>query len=343
VLLIGGGGYIGSALLAKLLARGYTVRLLDLLLFGTEPIADLLGHSHLQLIQADFRQEEVVNEAMRGVDAVIHLGGLVGDPACALDEKLTLEINLLATETIAESACRHGARRFLFASSCSVYGANDHVLDESSELNPVSLYAESKIGSEQVLKRLAGPHFAPVIFRFGTIYGFSGRARFDLVVNLLTAKAIKEDQITVFGGDQWRPFVFVDDAAQGVLLALEAPLATVDNQVFNIGSDGQNYTIQQAAEIVHREIPSARMIIDDSGPDRRNYRVNFGKARDTLGFAPRWTVEQGVRQIIAAFESGRVQDYRAAKYNNAKFMREEGIARLTREVGRVLSPTSQPV
>jgi nucleoside-diphosphate-sugar epimerase len=335
VLLIGGAGYIGSALLGKLLRRGFSVRLLDLFFFGTEPIADLLDHPHLQIVRGDFRDEGVVRDALKGMDCVIHLGGIVGDPACALNEKLTMEVNLLATEVVAEAARRAGIKRLLFASSCSVYGANDDVLDESSSLNPVSLYAESKIASEQVLRRLANDRFAPVILRFGTIYGFSGRARFDLVVNLLTAKAIKENQITVFGGDQWRPFVFVDDAAQGVLLALEGKSSDVDHQVFNVGSNEQNYTIQQAADIVHQQIPTAKMIIDGSGPDRRNYRVNFDKIRTVLGFRPQWSVARGVQQIMDAFAEGRIADYRAAKHNNYKFMIEHGIARLNEAQAKI--------
>ena len=157
VLVIGGGGYIGSALLPKLLDAGYHVRLLDLLLYSTEPIQDVLSHPDLEVIQADFRQVDRVVEAMQDVDAVIHLGAIVGDPACALDEELTIEVNLMATRMIAEVAKGSGINRFIFASTCSVYGASDELLDEYSALNPVSLYARSKIASEQVLKNLAGP------------------------------------------------------------------------------------------------------------------------------------------------------------------------------------------
>ncbi|MBM3226061.1 MAG: NAD-dependent epimerase/dehydratase family protein, partial [Candidatus Tectomicrobia bacterium] len=221
VLVIGGGGYIGSALLPKLLDAGYHVRLLDMLLYSTEPIQEIITHPNLEVMDADFRQVDKVVEAMHEVDAVIHLGAIVGDPACALDENLTIEINLMATRMIAEVAKGSRVNRFIFASTCSVYGASDELLDEHSALHPVSLYARSKIASEQVLKKLASPDFSPVILRFGTIYGFSGRTRFDLVINLLAAKAVVEGSITVFGGDQWRPFVHVDDAALAVLKALE--------------------------------------------------------------------------------------------------------------------------
>jgi nucleoside-diphosphate-sugar epimerase len=328
VLVIGGGGYIGSALLPKLLNAGYHVRLLDLLLYSTEPIQDVLSHPDLEVIQADFRQVDRVVEAMQDVDAVIHLGAIVGDPACALDEELTIEVNLMATRMIAEVAKGSRINRFIFASTCSVYGASDELLDEYSALHPVSLYARSKIASEQVLKNLAGPDFSPVILRFGTIYGLSGRTRFDLVINLLAAKAVVEGKITVFGGDQWRPFVHVDDAALALIKALEAPLGTVRNKIFNVGSDEQNYTIQQVSDIIQRLVPTAQVVNMGSDTDRRNYRVNFSKIRNVLGFVPQWSVAQGVQQVIARIQSGQIVDYRDAKYSNEKFLSEERASRL---------------
>jgi nucleoside-diphosphate-sugar epimerase/sorbitol-specific phosphotransferase system component IIC len=330
VLVIGGAGYIGSALLPKLLERGYQVKLLDLLIFGTEPIQEYLEHPNLTVMQADFRQIDKVVEAVDDVDAVIHLGAIVGDPACAVDDKLTVDINLMATRMIAEVAKGSGVERFIFASTCSVYGASDQMLDERSELNPVSLYARSKIASEKVLFKMANDRFAPVILRFGTIYGLSGRTRFDLVVNLLSAKAVVDKQITVYGGDQWRPFLHVDDAALSLLKVLEAPLGLVQNQIFNVGSNEQNYTIKQIAEIVNEQAPEAEVLMMDSGDDRRNYWVNFNKIHNTLGFSPQWTVAGGVSQVIEAIRSGRVTDYTDARYSNVKFLTEEGLFRLTR-------------
>jgi len=330
-LVIGGAGYIGSALVPRLLDKGYRVRLLDLLLYGTEPIEPWLSHPHLEIIQADFRQIDKVVEAMRDIDAVIHLGGIVGDPACELDEELTVEINLTATRMIAEVAKGSGVEHFIFASTCSVYGASDQMLDERSELSPVSLYARSKIASEKVLSKMADDHFAPVILRLGTIYGLSGRTRFDLVINLLTAKAIVENEITVFGGDQWRPFLHVDDAARAILQVLNAPSEMVRNQVFNVGSNEQNYTINEIAQIIHEHVPQAQVVHKGVGTDRRNYWVNFNKIKKTLHFEPSWTVDQGVEQVIAAIQSGKVDDYRDAKYSNVKFLSQEGKFRLTRQ------------
>jgi nucleoside-diphosphate-sugar epimerase len=324
VLVIGGDGYIGSALLARLLARGYRVRVLSLLLYGVEPIQELMENPRLEVVRADFRQVDRVVEAMRGIDAVVHLGAIVGDPACALDEELTIDVNLTATRMIAEVAKGCGVNRFIFASTCSVYGTSESILDERSALNPVSLYARSKLACERVLMNLADGTFAPVCLRFGTLYGLSGRTRFDLVVNLLAAKATVDGEITVLGREQWRPFLHVDDAAVALVKVLEAPLSAVRNETFNIGSDEQNYTIGQVGEMIHRMVPSARLV--DLGPDRdrRNYRVSFAKVRDRLDFAPGWSLQQGVKQVIAAIRSGEVKDYRDPIYSNAKFLGAEG-------------------
>ena len=318
VLVVGGAGYIGSALLPKLLDKGYRVRLLDLLVFGTEPIEHVIDHPRLEIIQGDFMQVNNVVRAMQGIDAVIHLGAIVGDPACSLDQELTVHVNLMATRVVAEVAEGMGIERLVFASTCSVYGAGDELLTEHSALNPVSLYARSKIASEKVLREMASDKFSPTLLRFGTVYGLSGRTRFDLVVNLLAAKATVEGQITVFGGDQWRPFVHVDDVALAIFQVLEAPRVLIHNQVFNVGSNEQNMTIQQVGETVKRMVPSAELVSMGMDGDPRNYRADFSKIRRTLDFKPQWTVEQGVLQVIDALASGRVQDYQDAKYSNVR-------------------------
>ncbi len=328
VLVIGGAGYIGSALLPRLLEKGYNVRLLDLLLFGPDPIRPVIGHPHLEIVYGDFLQMDQVVKAMRGMDAVIHLGAIVGDPACELSTGMTIEVNLMATRMIAEVARCMKVNRMIFASTCSVYGASNAVLDEHSALNPVSLYASSKIASEKVLLSLAGSDFSPVILRFGTVYGLSGRTRFDLVINLLTAKAAVDRKITVFGGDQWRPFVHVDDAAHGILMVIEAPLSVVRGQIFNVGSNEQNYTIRQVAEIIKGIVPEAEIEELGQDSDLRNYRVSFNKIQRTIGFTPAWTVEQGVQQVLDAIRSGRVEDYQSPKYSNLKYLREQGMIRL---------------
>jgi len=322
VLVIGGAGYIGSALLPHLLASHDKVKVLDVFMYGKETIAPYLDDPRLEIIETDYRKIEKLVSAMQGVDTIIHLGGLVGDPACAWNEALTVEVNLTFTRVIAEIAKASGIKRFVFASTCSVYGASDEMLDEESALNPVSLYARSKIGSERVLQRMMTPEFAVTILRFGTIYGFSGRTRFDLVVNLLTAKAHFDGVITVFGGDQWRPFVHVEDAAKAVATVVNAPIPLVAGQTFNVGSEDQNATLGDVGKMVNRLVPTATYLDSGQDGDRRNYRVSFYRIRETLGFKPDWTLEAGIKQVLEALRAGKVEDYRDPRYSNVASLKE---------------------
>jgi nucleoside-diphosphate-sugar epimerase len=320
VLVIGGAGYIGSALIPKLLDRGYRVRLLDCFLYGQDPIKPFMAHPNLEIHEGDFRNVDTVVAAMRDMTSVIHLGAIVGDPACALDEELTIQINLIATRMIVQVAKGNGIKRFVFASSCSVYGASNELLNERSSLNPVSLYARSKIASENVLMSFRGGDFEPVILRFGTIYGLSGRTRFDLVVNLLAAKALVEKVVTVFGKDQWRPFLHVHDAGRSILAALDAPSEAVSSIVFNVGCDEQNRTLGQIGTLITSMVPGSVLVCTEESVDPRNYRVEFRRIRESLGFQPVWTVEAGVQQVLDAIRAGKILDYQDARYSNVKFL-----------------------
>ncbi|MBX3441595.1 MAG: NAD-dependent epimerase/dehydratase family protein [Planctomyces sp.] len=330
VLVIGGAGYIGSALVPKLLDQGYRVRVLDMFLYGREPLAPVADHERLELIKGDFRHVQEVVTAMEGMHSVIHLGAIVGDPACDLDEKLTLGVNLSATQMIAQVAKARGISKFIFASTCSVYGACDETLDEHSEVHPISLYGHTKLAAEQGLQQMADSNFQPTILRFATIYGLSGRTRFDLVVNLLAARAKMEGVITVHGGDQWRPFVHVDDAALAVATALKAPLSIVGGEIFNVGSDAQNYTISQIGRLVHERVMGADLMIDENSPDKRNYRVSFEKIHRLLNFEPQWTVESGIQQVLEAIAGHEVVDYRDARYSNVKHLKDSGAIDIVR-------------
>ncbi|MEZ6115335.1 MAG: SDR family oxidoreductase [Pirellulaceae bacterium] len=332
VLIIGGGGYIGSALVPMMLDKGYKVRVLDLLLFGEEPLADVLDHPNLELIRGDFRNVDELVPALQNVVSLVHLGAIVGDPACSLDESLTIDVNLSATRYVAELAKSHGIQRFVFASTCSVYGACDEILDERSEVMPVSLYGHTKRASEEVLLTMAGhDEFSPTILRFATIYGLSGRTRFDLVVNLLTAKAKLDGLITVQDGDQWRPFVHVEDAARAVLAVLEAPIELTRNEIFNVGSNEQNYTISQVGQKIAEQVISAEIQESSTSNDRRNYRVNFNKIRNLLDYHPKWTLELGIQQVLESIISGKVSDYREPKYSNVAFLTKSGTESLARD------------
>ncbi len=324
VLVIGGAGYIGSALVEQLLDLGLQVSVLDAMHFGEETLSRVAGHPKLSLIREDFRHIEVLTRAVSGVGSVIHLGGLVGDPACAVDTDLTVDVNVTATKVIGEIAKARGVRRFIFASSCSVYGACDEIVDEESHFNPQSLYARSKVASEAVLDALNSRDFAVTCLRFATIYGISGRTRFDLVVNLLCAKAVRDRMITVYGADQWRPFVHVADVARAITMTLRAPTDLVAGEAFNVGGDAQNYTLGDVAELINRQVPDAEIKSDDTFVDKRNYRVCFAKIRSRLGFEPAWTIERGIAQVVALVRSNEVGHYSLPTYSNVLYLKERG-------------------
>jgi nucleoside-diphosphate-sugar epimerase len=331
VTVIGGAGYIGSVLVRKLLDKGYSVTVLDALLYGDESIRDLYDHSEFELIEDDLRNVEAVVRALQHAHAVVDLAALVGDPACELDEKLTVEINLAATRMIAAAAKGYGVERFIFASTCSVYGASAQVLDEFSELRPVSLYARTKIGSEEMLLSLEGDRFAPTILRFGTAYGMSHRPRFDLVVNLFSAQAATQKEITILGGEQWRPFIHVEDAADAIIHVMEVPLGLVAGQVFNVGSDDQNLRIRELGEIIQTHIPEVKINQHDEDIDRRDYRVSFSKFREQLDFTTKRTIIDGILEIKNAIDDGRIQDYHEARYSNYKTLSDENHTQLIHE------------
>jgi nucleoside-diphosphate-sugar epimerase len=319
VLVVGGAGYIGSGLVRDLLADGYRVRVLDSLACGDEALRPLYGCPDFELVQGDFCHVGPVVQATKGVDAVLHLGAIVGDPACAVDEDETLETNLAATRLLAEVSRAAGVSRLLFASTCSVYGACDHLVDERSPLHPVSLYAATKIDSERVLLAKRDSRFHPVILRLGTAFGWSLRPRFDLVVNLLAARAAVEGQIQIFNGGQWRPFIHVADISRAFRAVLAAPLAVTSGQIFNTGSNSLNLTLRQLASEIASLVPGLEVAYLP-GADTRNYRVSFDKIRDRLGFECQMGIEAGVREILTAFDRGQVADFRDPRYSNVQLI-----------------------
>ncbi len=329
ILVIGGAGYIGSVLVRRLLADGWRVRVLDRLLYGEEALAELYHREDFELIQGDFRNVEAVVRAAQGMTAIVHLGAVVGDPACALDEDFTFEVNLAATRMIAEVGKGYGIRRFLFASSCSVYGASDEIMDERSPVAPLSLYARTKLESERLLLSIMSDDFSPVLLRFATVCGMSYRPRFDLVVNLLAAQAIFDKQITILGGDQWRPFVHINEVAEAIIDCLEAPLPLVSGQVFNVASPTGNYRLIEIGDIIKRAVPDVDVSVQQGAEDQRNYRVSSEKIQRMLGFEAASTVDDAVLDILEAVHAGRVVNYRKPRYSNVKWLTENGETAIT--------------
>jgi nucleoside-diphosphate-sugar epimerase len=335
VAVIGGAGYVGSALVQQLLERDFDVTVLDACLYGNEAVVEHAGRRRLRMVRGDIRNVESVVRGCRGADAVVHLGGLVGDPSCAIDAELTLAINLRATAMIAEVARGLGVRRLVFASSCAVYGAGEGVLDEDSPLRPVSIYARTKADSEALLMEAADSRFSPTALRFGTFYGLSPRPRFDLVVNLLVAKAVREGAISIFGGSQWRPFIHVEDGADAIIRCLEAPVADVHGQAFNVGSDEQNHTLAQVGEIIRSIVDGVHVVTEPSADAEADYHVSFAKIRDRLGFRPWRTLADGIREIMLAVESEAIADYREPRYSNHLSLASGNAVEL---LGRLASP-----
>ena len=323
IMVTGGAGYIGSHCVRMLLEKGYGVRVLDSLLFGDGALKPLRENAadRLELVQGDIRHVEDVVAATKGCQGVIHLAGIVGDPACELDPEATHAINYEATKIMVEVAKYADVRRFVFASTCSVYGAaEDYILNEGSLLNPLSLYAESNLRSEQIILRgFEGTATLPVIVRFATVYGASARMRFDLVVNIMTAKAHCDGKVRVFGGDQWRPIVHVQDAARALIACLEGPEERVRGEVFNVGSNDQNYRIRELAEIVCRTLPGTELESMKDNPDKRSYHVSFDKARYVLGYEVHHTVAQGILEISKLLASNAIENYLDDRYYNVKY------------------------
>lgn len=322
ILVIGGAGYIGSHLVRKLLARKYRVVVLDRLLFGAESLEPLKQDPRFQLIQGDVRNLPDLLLAFREADAVIHLAALVGDPSCQIDEALTIELNYESTQMIADLCRLHGIERLLFASTCSVYGQSDGIVDETGRLEPLSLYAKTKRQSEELLLQASNGDAAPCILRLGTVFGLSPRPRFDLVVNTMTARALQEGKITVFGGNQWRPSVHVADVAEAFCLCLEADLSKIRGEIFNVGSNHLNRTVLEIAQTVSRETGVQGLDIRDDVLDARNYRVSFDKIQTRLGFRTALELEDGIREIAQALRDGTISNYRDRRYHNYESIRE---------------------
>ncbi len=325
VVVVGGGGYIGSHVLEQLLKEGFPVRLFDTFIYGKEALGDLLANPRLEIVEGDVTDIMKLTEAMSGASAVVHLAGLVGDPACAVDESFTRHTNVIATRMLKEVAISMGVPRFIFASSCSVYGASEEEVDETSVLNPVSLYALTKIDSEKELLSLIDETFCVTILRFATVFGDSRRPRFDLVANLFTAQAFNEGRITVTGESQWRPFIHVKDLARAVVMTLKANPGKVRGQIFNVGDSRLNKTIGQIAKEIQGVVGAERPVeisTNNNISDRRNYLVSFRKINRVLGYQASMTLEDGVREMLVRFREGAYHHYRDAIYSNLEMTRK---------------------
>lgn len=319
VLVVGGAGYLGSVLTNRLLQRGFRVRILDSFIYGHRSLEPLANERNLEIIEGDLRNIHMCVSSLADVDAVVLLAAIVGDPASKVRPAETIETNVLAAQALAFACKLHHINRFIYASTCSVYGIGGALLDEEAPLNPVSLYARTKIESEKIILGMGDEYFSPTILRMGTLYGASPRMRFDLVVNTMSMKAFVDGAIQVFGGKQWRPLLGVEDAAEAYVRCLEANLQDVGNQVFNVGSDAQNYQIEEVADIIGRALGGVPISRDQSNLDARDYRVSFAKLARAVGFSPRQTVDISARNIVQSLQSGAIRNPAQRIYYNHYF------------------------
>lgn len=325
VLVTGGAGYIGNYIVEELLDNGHHVRVLDSFLFGNSALDPFRDHERFDVTEGDIRHIEDLSYAIQDRDAVIHMAGIVGDPACGVNEQATQAVNVEATKSLVEVCKLHDIERLVFASTCSVYGASELMeLNEGSFLNPLSLYAESKIESEEIIFHQTHGEFSDsditaTHLRLGTIFGWSRRMRFDLVVNLLTAKAVLEGDIPVYGGDQYRPLVHVADAADAFVTVLEAPKEKVDHQIFNVGDNDLNYQIKKVGQIVEDQVPGAEVRFVEHKEDERTYRVSFDKINYILDWEAERSIEDGVEEIKTWMEEEDITDYEQDVFRNSNY------------------------
>jgi nucleoside-diphosphate-sugar epimerase len=322
ILVTGGAGYLGCVLVRELLSKGEAVRVFDKLFFGDAGLDEV--RDKIELIQGDLRYfDEAI---LDGIDSVIHLAGLSNDPTAEYNPKANHEMNTVATETLAKTCKRRGVKRFVFASTCSIYDkglyAEDFLLDETSEVAPRAAYAVSNYEAERILLAMADETFCPVIVRKGTLYGFSPRMRYDLVVNTFVKDALMNGALKVFcGGEMWRPLVEVTDAAKAYICCVEAPEHKVRGQVFNLVY--KNYRILELAHWVReafRPIRTLEIEVDYSHYRARSYRVSGQKIETVLGFKPTIAVKDSVERMVQTIQRSGHTDFLNPKYYNIQWL-----------------------
>ena len=299
----GGAGYIGSQLVRQLLSAGAEVTCVDRLFFGRESLEGF--ENSLTVLRTDIRTLNA--SALKGIDAVFDLASLSNDPSGELDPQKTLDINYKGRVNVARLAKKHSVKRYVLASTCSVYGSSRHTSNEGSKLNPLTTYARANAMAEQGILGHAYKEFSPTVLRQATVYGLSRRMRFDLAINGMVLGFFKSGKLRIMrDGTQWRPFVHVKDTSNAFLKVLEADRDAVNGEVFNVGSNEQNYQIFHLAELVAEAIGVPFEYDWYGSPDTRNYRVSFDKIRQQLGFKPEHTPEDGAREIYDALRNGKL-------------------------------------
>lgn len=306
-LVTGGGGYLGSVLVPLLLEKGHKVKVLDRFFWGKKVFGVYLSNKRLELIQADTRTFS--KEYLHDVDVVIDLASLSNDPVGEIDPRITLEINFEARVRTARLAKSMGVKRYILASSCSVYGFQDSLLTERSKPAPVTTYARASLLAEKGVLKIASKDFIVTVLRQGTLYGISPRMRFDLVLNTMVLSLFKNKMISVLGGEQWRPLLHVHDAARAFILVSESEMKKIQREIFNVGSQKQNFTIKKLAqEVASAFSPQTRIVIQEAQSDFRSYRVSFDKIIKRLKYRTIKNPKNTAKELLAELSAKRIKD-----------------------------------
>jgi nucleoside-diphosphate-sugar epimerase len=329
VLITGGAGYIGSLLTSELLRANYRVTVLDSLLFGGESLVPFLYHPNFHFVKADVTEpravKDVLKDSWQKPDAIIHLAAIVGFPACqAVGKQVAWRYNVEATKGVFGQSMDLGVERFVFSSTYSNYGLspNGKPVTEDSPLTPQSLYAETKIASEEFLLTQKDASCAPLIFRFATLYGISPRTRFDLIVNQFVLEAFTKRQLIIYQRGYSRSFVHIRDVVRGVMMGLEAERSKICGEVFNLGTDDGNYSKDDIVRLVLKRMPETVVEYKDLtfGGDMRDITVSFAKINKVLGFETTLDVDDGIRQLLFALKTGIIRNPTDERYRNAQFI-----------------------
>jgi len=307
VLVTGGAGYIGSVLVTRLLKEGYKVKVLDRFFFGKESLDPVAKNPRLSIIQDDTRWFNP--KILKNVDVVMDLAALSNDPSGELDPKKTMEINFRGRARVAKLSKENGVKRYILASSCSIYGFREGALNEKSPISPLTTYAKANRKAEVAAKKLASDKFTTTMLRFATVYGLSRRMRFDLAVNGMVLGFFKNGQIPIMrDGKQWRPFIHVKDVAEAYVHTIKVPKEKINGQIFNVGSEKQNYQILSLAKEVAKAMKISFKKNWYGDPDSRSYKIDFEKVQNELGYKTKYTVSDGAREIYDALKHGKVTD-----------------------------------
>lgn len=322
VLVTGGGGYVGAVLIPKLLEHGYSVRVLDLFIYGEQVFDKVKESPDLELYKGDIRDQSLLRKILPGCDAVIHLACISNDPSFELDPELGKSINFDAFVPLVDISKESGVKRFIYASSSSVYGIREEKnVTEDLPLLPLTDYSKYKALCEEVLLEKRSPGFVTLILRPSTVCGDSPRLRLDLTVNILTNHAVNNRKITVFGGRQMRPNIHIEDMANAYIKSLEWPDAAIDGKIFNVGFD--NFTVSEIANKVRTVVGQDIEIVTTPTDDNRSYHVSSAKIKKELGFVAEHSVEDAIRDLVASFQAGKIPNPMTdSRYYNIKTMQE---------------------